>query len=185
MRPGGIAVAVAVLLCACAGDGGDPGGDPLRAPGPADGSSVDPLIVGDRLLAAGEAEAAMESYVRAAALRGPTPEVRRAIAGANLRLGRLGLAERDLRALVRADPDDPRAWNDLGVVQMERGEIPQARQSFRRAFALDPRDDPFGDNLRLSLSRLDRLRYDGDQRDAFTLTRRDDGTFRIAPRSVE
>ena len=148
------------------------------APGPDPrGARVDPSIVGDRLLAAGEPLLALDAYVEAVGVHGPSPELDRAMAAANLRLGRLGQAERQLRAVVAARPRDAGAWNDLGVVLMERGREGEAERTFRQAFALDPANVTIRDNLLLAGAALDRTRYEEAGTDAAILTRRRDGTF--------
>ena len=62
--------------------------------------SVDGLIVGHRLMAAGEYELALDAYTRAAVEQGVNVDVLSAIGSANLQLGRLkpsrtGFATRD------------------------------------------------------------------------------------------
>ncbi|UWQ22914.1 tetratricopeptide repeat protein [Jannaschia sp. W003] len=176
-----------LLLAACQ-PGGPVGraatGDLLAPPGAdASAAGVDPALVGDRLMAAGEFDLAHASYTRAAATgpAGLTPALMRSMAGADLAMGRLGAAEALLRDAVEADPGDAAAWNDLGVVLMERGEAGEAAESFRRAFALDPDRPQILDNLRLALDRREALRYalQDEGEDAFTLTRRRDGVYRI------
>ena len=94
---------------------------------------VDPLIVGHRLMEAGEYDLALRSYLRAAGDRGMTGETLSSLGSANLQLGRLGQAEELLRRAVEVDPDFVPAWNNLGVVLMEQGEDGEARQVFRQA----------------------------------------------------
>ncbi len=180
MRPAALALALAaVALCGCAGGlGGRGPADPLAPPGVARGADiVDPLIVGDRLLAAGEPEMALDSYIRAAAgPRGATPDVRAAMAQANIGLGRLGQAERLLREVVAEEPRNAPAINDLGVVLLELGETGEAHRLFRSAFALQPSPE-IRENLRVSGARLAGAVYTEPGDDAFTLTRRDNGIY--------
>lgn len=153
--------------------------DPLQPPGPAPGNAiVDPLVVGDRLLAAGETELALDSYTRAAAgPAGPDVEVRRALASTNIALGRLGQAEDLLRGIVAEAPRDAAARNDLAVVLYERGEIGESYRMFRTAFALQPSPE-IRANLRLADARLRRGTYDETSEDgAFTLTARGNGIY--------
>ncbi|MEM8848421.1 MAG: tetratricopeptide repeat protein [Pseudomonadota bacterium] len=153
--------------------------DPLAAPGPAARAAdiVDPFIVGDRLLAAGEAELALDSYLRAAARDGMTPDVKLAMANANIELGRLYQAERLLRDVVEAQPQNARAMNNLAVVLLELGETGEAHRLFRTAFALQPSPE-IRDNLRVAAAKFEKPSYDDvDENNAFTLTRRADGTF--------
>lgn len=157
-------------------------GDMLAPPGTARSGGVDPRIVGDRLLASGEAELALDAYIRAAAQDGLTPDLLRAMAAGNMQLGYLGQAERLLRDAVEAEPENAAVWNDLGVVLLEKGDVGEAHQSFRRAFALDPNTPQILANLRLSLARLDDVRYADleEEEEAFTLTRRKDGVFELS-----
>ncbi|WP_298430157.1 tetratricopeptide repeat protein [uncultured Jannaschia sp.] len=155
--------------------------DGLLPPGTAKGPGVDPLIVGDRLLAAGEPELALESYIRAGIEGdGLTPEVQLAMATANIELGRLGQAEAQLRTLVAAEPRNARALNNLGVVLLEQGETGEAHRVFKTAFALQPSPE-IRENLRVSSSRMVIPVYDDGQDDTFTLTRRTNGTWGLSP----
>lgn len=160
--------------------------DPLRPPGPVPGGvGIDPLIVGDRLLAAGEPELALANYVRAASgPGGPDAETRQAIAGANIALGRLGQAERSLRQIVADDPRNAAARNDLGVVLFELGKTGEAYQMLRTAFALQPSPE-IRANLRLADARLRKTPYGSDAEGGFTLTRRRNGIYDlVSPTSV-
>ncbi len=147
------AIALAGAVAACTTT--DPGTNGAWAPGidlsqPAE----DGIEVGNRLLAAGEYELALDAFTRTALDRGMTEDVRIGIGTANLGLGRLGQAETQLRRAVRDFPDSPEAWNNLGVVLMETGEIPEARLIFRKAYALDNGEsDSIRDNLRLALAK--------------------------------
>ena len=152
--------------------------DPLTAPGFVRGSGgVDPLIVGDRLLAAGEPELALNSYIRAAGERaGPTTEIKIAMAQANIGLGRLNQAERLLREAVAEEPRNAPAMNNLGVVLMELGQTGEAHRVFRTAFALQPSPEIL-ENLRVSGAKIENSGYTQPQDNAFTLTRGDDGIY--------
>ena len=170
-------IAAAAALAGCVQDPGDA----LAPPGVARGEAVDPVIVGDRLSAAGEHELALESYILAAGRDGMTPALRRTIAATNMRLGRLGQAERMLRELVAEDARDAAAWNDLGVVLLERGVNGEAHEAFRRAFALDPSLEEAQANLALTTARLDAARDVAPAPDeTFTLSRRNDGVYTLA-----
>ena len=68
-------------------------GDGVYAPGLAGKADTDGLIVGHRLMAAGEYELALDAYYRAAAQQGLNVDTLSALGSANLRLGRLGQAE--------------------------------------------------------------------------------------------
>ncbi len=167
-------VFLALALGGCSGGLVDPLAPPGVAPGP---DIVDPLIVGDRLMAAGEPELALDSYLRAAAgPRGPTPELKVAMARANIGLGRLGQAEGLLRDVVAEQPRNAPALNDLGVVLLERGETGEAHRLLLSAFALQPSPE-IRENLRVSGARLAGAVYTEPQNDAFTLTRRENGIY--------
>ncbi|PWJ15020.1 tetratricopeptide repeat protein [Jannaschia seohaensis] len=157
---------------------------PLVAPGVALGETgVDPLIVGDRLLAAGEAELALDAYLRAAAQRGMTQGVLLSLASANIELGRLGQAEKLLRDVLEDDPDNAGALNNLGVVLLEQGEYGEAHRVLRAAFALQPTPE-IRDNLRVAGTKLASRTYPDAQNDnAFKLTERGNGVVTLsAPR---
>ncbi len=99
--------------------------------------AVDGLIVGHRLMAAGEFQLALDAYTRAVVKHGLTVDVLSAIGSANMRLGRLNQAETFLQRAVEKDPNFVPAWNNLGVTQINSGQYIKARASFQRAFALD------------------------------------------------
>ena len=144
--------------------------------------SVDGLIVGHRLMAAGEHELALEAYNRALIERGTTVDVVSAIGSANLRLGRLGQAEKQLRDAIEIDETFVPAWNNLGVVLMERGKWGEAAQTFRRAFALDSgRSADIRDNLRLALAKMENPTYSEDE-STFALVRRGRGDYLLLGR---
>jgi len=167
-------------LAAC-----DPGGlnrsDGVYAPGVAGLSDIDGLIVGHRLLDAGEFQLALDAYTRAAGQQGLNVDTLSAMGSANLRLGRLGQAERLLRRAVELDPTYPPAWNNLGVVLMETGNLGEAAEVFRRAYATDNgNSDRIRDNLRLALSRLDNQGYEiGNEVEAFDLIRRGASDYEV------
>jgi Flp pilus assembly protein TadD len=102
--------------------------------------AVDGLIVGHRLMAAGEFQLALDAYTRAVSDHGLNVDVLSAIGSANMSLGRLNQAEKFLQRAVEKEPDFVPAWNNLGVVQINSGQYIKARASFRRAFALDNGD---------------------------------------------
>lgn len=176
--------AVLATTAACTGSAPDEAtrlaGNDLTPPGVADsGHSVDPMIVGDRLLRSGEAELALRAYSRAGQDRGFTPEVMLAVASANLALGRLNQAERQLREIIEAEPSNQGAWNNLGVVLMERQEFGEAKRVFERAFALDSGQSPeIRENLRIALAKMEKPEYNDDQT-AFTLVRAGQGVFHL------
>ena len=140
--------------------------------------SVDGLIVGHRLMAAGEYELALQSYTRAAAEQGVNVDVLSAIGSANLQLGRLGQAEQILRRATELDETFPPAWNNLGVVLMERRQYGEASRVFRLAFALDNGESAeIRENLRLALAKLENPEYSAPEE--YRLVRRGPGYFQI------
>ncbi len=177
----------AALLCgslaACAHTGGfGASGTPRNTPYAANGRAqgVDGLLVGHRLMEAGEYDLALKAYLRAAGEQGMTADVLSAIGSANLKLGRLGQAEQILRRATEADQGFVPALNNLGVVLMERGKVGEARVVFQQAFALDSGEtDSIRENLRLAISRSETT-VDGETKDdkpVMKLVRRGHGTY--------
>lgn len=124
---------------------------------------VDQLLVGDRLLDAGQPELALRAYYRAAAERGLDAEMLGAIGLANLQLGRIGQAETQFRQALEQDETHVPALNNLGVVLMERGEFGEARRVFEQAFAYDSgQTDAIRENLRLAIARMENNIYSAD-----------------------
>ncbi|MGH1459070.1 MAG: tetratricopeptide repeat protein [Paracoccaceae bacterium] len=154
------------------------------APGLADAEPVDGLLVGHRLMEAGEYELALDAFTRAAAREGLTVDTLSALGTANLGLGRLGQAESLLRRAIKTDEASPEAWNNLGVVLMERGKIPEAAKILERAYALDNgQSDSIRDNLRLALAKTENPSYDESQEQDYKLVRRGSSTYLI--RSIQ
>lgn len=138
---------------------------------------VDQLLVGDRLMDAGEFELALQAYTRAAGNRGMTPEVLGALGAANLRLGRLGQAETQLRKSVAEDKDNYGTWNNLGVVLMEADRTSEAVQVFRQAYAVsNGQSDEIRDNLRKALAKFEDAQYD-DVENTYKLVRQGTGEY--------
>ncbi len=182
LRRSPVLIVALALMAACQSTGGLSAVDKARnAPYAADGSQkgVDGLLVGHRLMEAGENELALKAYLRAASEQGMTADVLSALGSANLRLGRLGQAENLLRQAVKADPTSVPAQNNLGVVLMERGKLGEARGVFQQAFALDSgSSDSIRENLRLAIARTDAAVYDDEaQSYDFSLVRRDEGQY--------
>jgi len=130
-------------------------------------------------MAAGEYDLALRAYLRAAGQQGLNVDTLSALGSANLKLGRLSQAERLLRRAVDEDPEFAVAWNNLGVILMERGKISEAAQIFRRAFATDNgNSDEIRDNLRLALANLDNQSNTAlQENEPFQLVRRGTGDF--------
>ena len=175
------AILALFFLAACDNVGGlrASGDSPFPPAGRLDArEAVDGLTVGHRLMAAGEYELALKAYLRAGAERGTTVDVLSAIGSANLKLGRLGQAEDILRRAVEVDQRFVPAWNNLGVVLMERGRYGEAAEMFRRAFALDAgRSEEIRQNLSLALSKRDEAGYDEPEANELRLVRRGPGEY--------
>jgi Flp pilus assembly protein TadD len=190
MRSAAMAGVLSCQLLAACSTGGlfapVPGTDQVYAPGlDTRGQAVDGLIVGHRLMDAGEYDLALEAYTRAAAEQGLTGEVMVALGSANLAMGRLQQAERLLRRAVEIEPDWPEAWNNLGVLLIETEQLSEAVGIFRKAYALDNGEsDAIRDNLRLALAKLENSVYVGEADQNYKLVRRGSGlyTIRTAPR---
>jgi tetratricopeptide (TPR) repeat protein len=170
-------MALCALLAACGNTGGfGTGGVTRNTPFGADahGEGVDGLLVGHRLMAAGENELALKAYLRAAAEQGINADVLSAIGSCNLALGRLGQAEQILRRALEIDPEFVPAVNNLGVVLMERGKTGEARVVFQQAFALDSGEtDSIRENLQLAIAATEQPAYDASPVDpTFSLVRR-------------
>ena len=176
-----LALPLLLVLAACSDNALNESAGGVYAPGPAGESDVDGLLVGHRLMAAGEYELALRAYTRAAAQQGLTIDTLSALGSANLRLGRLGQAERLMRRAVETDPTFPAAWNNLGVILMEQGRTAEASEMFRRAYATDNgNSDQIRDNLRAALAILENQGYAGEQEDEqFQLIRRGQGDYQI------
>lgn len=150
-----------------------PGYDPRK-------EGVDGLLVGHRLMEAGEYELALKAYLRAAAQQGMNSDVLSAIGSANLQLGRLGQAEQILRRAVEADPTFVPALNNLGVVLMEEGKYGEARVVFQQAFQLDSgQTDSIRQNLRAAIAQTENSGYPDAQNEEprYNLVRRGYGEY--------
>ncbi|EEW26320.1 tetratricopeptide repeat protein [Rhodobacter ferrooxidans] len=170
------------LLAACQSTGGLSAADAARNAPPgsdAHGQGVDGLLVGHRLMAAGEYELALRAYLRSAAEQGMNVDVLSALGSANLHLGRLGQAEQLLRRAVELDPSFVPAQNNLGVVLMERGKPAEARVVFQQAFALDSGEtDSIRENLRLAIAQSENSGYtEPEATHSFSLVRRGQGQY--------
>lgn len=174
-------VLIATLLAACSPGGLGLSKDPVYAPGlDPHGKNVSGLEVGHRLMQAREYDLALDAFTRAAAEEGMTAEVLSSLGSANLGLGRLNQSEKLLRLAVKQEPTWPEAWNNLGVVLIERGKIAEASEVFRKAYALDNgQSDSIRDNLRLALAKLDNSDYADEAENEFKLVRYGGGVYHI------
>ncbi len=174
-----IAVLSAVAACGPQAISETKGG--LFAPGvDLSKQAEDGLEVGHRLMAASQYELAIEAFTRAALEQGITPEILNGMGTANLGLGRLGQSETQLRRTVAAAPDWAGAWNNLGVVLMERNKTAEAQQVFRKAYALDNGEsDSIRDNLRLALAKSENVDNTSGQNEPYKLVRRGHSDYLI------
>ncbi|MCL4675534.1 MAG: tetratricopeptide repeat protein [Pararhodobacter sp.] len=173
-----LAAAVLLALVACQSTSAGFSPDGLAGHALSQADDVDGLLVGHRLMAAGEFELALRAYYRSMAQDGPTVDALSAIGSANLRLGRLGQGEQMLRRALDLDAEFVPALNNLGVVMVERREWGQAAHLFRNAFALDSgRSEEIRQNLRLALANLQDSGYDAENNNEFALVRRGNGRF--------
>lgn len=142
---------------------------------------VDGLIVGHRLMEAGEYELALKSYLRAAGEQGFTVDVLSALGSANLHLGRLNQAEDLLRKAAKEDRNFVPALNNLGVVLMERGQYGEARVLFQQAFAADSgQTDSIRENLKHAIAKSqDAVYVQPEETPRFTLVRRGYSTYEL------
>ena len=139
----------------------------------------DGLEIGHRLMAAGQYEQAYTAYLRAAADQGTSVDVLTALGSANLFLGRLGQAEKVLRQAINVDQTFVPAWNNLGVVLMERGKTAEAGRVLKTAFALDSgNSDEIRKNLQRALENQEDQPYSAEnKKQAYDLVRRGNGRF--------
>jgi tetratricopeptide (TPR) repeat protein len=185
-RPIGVRASLVTGLCAltltaCTAGGFSPSGDQVFAPGvDRRGEAVDGLVVGGRLMDAGEYELAIEAYTRAALVHGMNVDVLAGLGSANLALGRLGQGERLLRRAVAKPEASPEVWNNLGVLLLEKGAIGEALLVLRKAFALDNgATDAIRDNLRKALAKTENAGYDAPKEEDYKLVRRGSSDYLI------
>jgi Flp pilus assembly protein TadD len=145
--------------------------------------AVDGLVVGRRLMAAGQYELALRAYYRAASEDGISPEILTAMGAANIRLGRLNQAEQVLRQALKLNPSFIPALNNLGVVLMAQGKYPEARLVFRNAFALDSgKSNEIRENLRLAIAKSQKSAYHPPRKDnKYSLVRQGHGKYQLLP----
>ena len=169
-------------LAACSTGGFSAQGESPFAPGVNQrADAVDGIEVGHRLIAAGQYELAIKSFNRAALEQGVDSEILSGLGTANLGLGRLGQAEQLLRRAVKRTDALPEAWNNLGVVLMERGKTVEAEQIFRKAYALDNGEsDAIRDNLRLALAKSENSGISDLDDNNYKLVRRGGGDYLIS-----
>lgn len=145
--------------------------------------AVDGLVVGRRLMAAGQYDLALRAYYRAASEDGLSPELLSAMGAANIRLGRLNQAEQVLRQALKLNPNYIPALNNLGVVLMAQGKYAEARLVFRNAYALDSgKSDEIRENLRLAIAKSEKSAYHPPRKDnEYSLVRQGHGKYQLLP----
>ncbi len=140
--------------------------------------AVDGLIVGHRLMAAGEYELALKAYFRAMSDDGPSVDALSAVGSANLRLGRVNQAEQMLRRALEMDQTFVPAHNNLGVALSEQGKWGEASLHFRNAFAFDAGRSPeIRENYRLAIEKTEKTGYNPDEANQLSLIRRGRGNY--------
>ncbi len=177
---GAILIAALAALSACETlDRDTLSGDNLAPSGtPELDEVVDGLVVGHRLMAAGEYELALKSYTREINNQGLSADILSAIGSANLKLGRLKQARKFLEQSTEQDPDFVPAWNNLGVVQTSLKDYVGAHQSFRAAFALDNgASEEVWQNLLLAINNLKNNEAADPDQTNFDLVRRGNGRY--------
>lgn len=178
------ALAFAFVAAACSPTPQDHQGTAAWAPGVETGQEgVDPLLVGHRLMAAGEYDLALDAFTRATLIHGLTAEMMSSFGSAYLGLGRLGQAEEMLRRAIKEAPDWPAPHNNLGIVLMERGKTAEAVQILKRAYALNNGEsDAIRDNLRLALEKFENSAHSEPQstdNNAYKLVQHGGGAYVI------
>ncbi|MEM8740510.1 MAG: tetratricopeptide repeat protein [Pseudomonadota bacterium] len=140
----------------------------------------DPVEVGRKLLAAGEAELALVRFQEALATQPSSVEALLGLGVASQQLGRLAQAEKFFVRAVDVAPENSMAWNNLGVARYNRGNILGARAALRTAFALDGGQT---DEIRTNLTLVEFVSPDRVDVDAvsaqFELVRTGDGTYQL------
>jgi len=181
MTRAGVWLILSLALVAGCGEGVSRDPESPFAPGVSKrGDAVDSLLVGHRLVEAGEYELAIDAFSRAALDEGMTADVLAGLGTANLGLGRLHTAERLLRQAIEKDEQSPEVWNNLGVILLEKGENGEAEQVFKRAYALDNgQSDSIRDNLRLVLAKSEKSLYSEESEQDYKLVRRGSSDYLI------
>lgn len=113
------------------------------------GNGVDALVVGERLMNAGEYQLALDAFVRAAGTQGFTPEILSAMGVANYRLGRIDQSLSLFKRALDQEPEWAGLLNNYGTVLMASGDYAQAVEVFKKAVALDNGEN---DSIRKNLA---------------------------------
>ena len=136
------------------------------------------MLVGHRLMAAGQYELALDAFVRALATQGPSVEAFSSIGTAQLKLGRLNEAEATLRRALLMDKNFVPAWNNLGCVLMEQRKYAEAGVIFQTAFKIDGgQTEAIAENLRLALAKSKNSNYGVSEEANYKLLRKGSGEY--------
>jgi tetratricopeptide (TPR) repeat protein len=181
LRTSLIAIAALAAVASCGPDRIDIPTDGPYPPGVDQRKQAeDGVEVGNRLMAAGEYELALDAFTRAALDEGMTGDILTSMGTANLGLGRLGQAETLLRRAVEVDETSPEAWNNLGALLVEQNKLPEAERVLRTAYALDNGEsDSIRDNLRLVLAKMENSDNIPEQNEEYKLVRRGGSDYLI------
>ena len=142
-------------------------------------ASNQPLAEGHALMAAGDYENAIKKFRQAIAQNGLENGVLSAIGGAELKLGRLGEAERVLRTAIALNNNAAPAWNNLGVVLINTSRLAEAKRSFEIALSLAQGDNK---SIKANLSKTVALIAENaytipKNKNDFELIRAEDGNY--------
>ena len=105
-------------------------------PRPVFEKDVSQVVVGQRLLAQDQNEAALKAFSASMIQDGVTHDAIVGAAAANYRLGRLNLAQRLLIRAAERYPNSAQVRNNLGVIYYQLGELTHARAQLNAAYAL-------------------------------------------------
>lgn len=123
------------------------------------GDPVYLATLAEAAILAGELDTARAAAARAYALDPTDPEVLSVRASIRASLDRdLDGALADLERAIGLTPASSDLWNDLGLLQSERGALREAERAFRRAVALDPLDPVARANYAVLLLDQNRIR---------------------------
>ena len=103
--------------------------------------------VGDLCYEEENYERAIDFYRSSLASDWDQPRILFRMATSLWKVGRWQAAIPMLEEYVEIVPDDPRGWNNLGVVLRERGEVKRAIECYQRALQLDPDFEEARQNL--------------------------------------
>lgn len=96
------------------------------------------LRLGDLLLSQGDLEEAWRAFEQAQALGAPPADVAVGVSAILIRQGAWEAAAQVLMEALEEAPEDPRLYNNLGIVAREQGDLEAARAYFARAVELAP-----------------------------------------------